>query len=536
MVWYIHRYIQFVSHSVFYMYLVANSAYIQQNIHFSQVTAHPIPENVATFTGLWALTPSGDDGVSYPGLSETRSALGLYPAGSSHFILSSPFPNQSVRAYVTSMTTQVGITRRQTTALGRSGPRSKTGCQTCKIRRVRCDERRPVCTNCDRLKLDCVFVPPRQRQSRRRQPAEGEAINHGDTTISSEEHGNTTGSVSITSQDVTTPDMQTADTPPGQSFASLSQLQDDVSGNQQSGLTQSPPQDVSIAMNGAQSRPDVLEAQGDSTLQGNGQFLLDSVSCMASDTTTLNEAAAVMGDFAQGGQDKVSWLTAPFNDYSALPDPTFPFTSMAFIESLDPVSSADVPSWRGTGVSDINMFAPDTTALPVANRGGSDLATPMGSSGSAQGASPFNGRPSFTVSPPLLSPSQEESLLAFFERDIRPPASLVGVDPVGWSKIRRHVLRMVKDRHESVLHSVYALSTLLSASSTTIRLGINRDDHILFASRLQEAACAAMHVGVSHTDWESRHSQALLVSVFLLAWFEVSGLNKFRGYQLTYCL
>ncbi|CAI6242713.1 unnamed protein product [Periconia digitata] len=37
----------------------------------------------------------------------------------------------------------------------RSGTRRKTGCHTCKTRHSRCDEKKPVCSNCERLNLEC---------------------------------------------------------------------------------------------------------------------------------------------------------------------------------------------------------------------------------------------------------------------------------------------------------------------------------------------------------------------------------------------
>ena len=39
---------------------------------------------------------------------------------------------------------------------GRKAPRTKTGCWTCRERKVRCDEQRPICSNCVRLGLDCA--------------------------------------------------------------------------------------------------------------------------------------------------------------------------------------------------------------------------------------------------------------------------------------------------------------------------------------------------------------------------------------------
>ncbi|KND89422.1 Sterol regulatory element-binding protein ECM22 [Tolypocladium ophioglossoides CBS 100239] len=33
----------------------------------------------------------------------------------------------------------------------------RTGCQRCRARRVKCDEAKPICSNCTRLELDCVY-------------------------------------------------------------------------------------------------------------------------------------------------------------------------------------------------------------------------------------------------------------------------------------------------------------------------------------------------------------------------------------------
>ncbi|KAH1438002.1 hypothetical protein KXX32_009600 [Aspergillus fumigatus] len=41
--------------------------------------------------------------------------------------------------------------------LGRSGPRRRSGCLTCRARKVRCDEAKPICANCTRLRLGCVY-------------------------------------------------------------------------------------------------------------------------------------------------------------------------------------------------------------------------------------------------------------------------------------------------------------------------------------------------------------------------------------------
>ncbi|PWY94281.1 Zn(II)2Cys6 transcription factor [Aspergillus sclerotioniger CBS 115572] len=43
--------------------------------------------------------------------------------------------------------------------MGRSGPRRRTGCLTCRARKVRCDETKPTCANCTRLRLQCAYKP-----------------------------------------------------------------------------------------------------------------------------------------------------------------------------------------------------------------------------------------------------------------------------------------------------------------------------------------------------------------------------------------
>jgi hypothetical protein len=42
----------------------------------------------------------------------------------------------------------------------KSNARSRTGCVTCRNRRVRCDEQRPICSNCDAAGLSCGFAAP----------------------------------------------------------------------------------------------------------------------------------------------------------------------------------------------------------------------------------------------------------------------------------------------------------------------------------------------------------------------------------------
>lgn len=49
---------------------------------------------------------------------------------------------------------------------GRSGPRLKTGCLTCRKRKVRCDEGKPSCGHCNRLHVPCIYHQADQQRAR----------------------------------------------------------------------------------------------------------------------------------------------------------------------------------------------------------------------------------------------------------------------------------------------------------------------------------------------------------------------------------
>ncbi|KAH8655349.1 hypothetical protein BX600DRAFT_469508 [Xylariales sp. PMI_506] len=55
------------------------------------------------------------------------------------------------------------------TNLGRHGSRSRTGCSTCRYRKVKCDEVHPICTRCRSGELDCEWAArPKRRPKRER--------------------------------------------------------------------------------------------------------------------------------------------------------------------------------------------------------------------------------------------------------------------------------------------------------------------------------------------------------------------------------
>ncbi|KAL2203667.1 hypothetical protein CC79DRAFT_1069335 [Sarocladium strictum] len=108
--------------------------------------------------------------------------------------------------------------------LGRSAPRSRHGCVTCKQRHVRCDEGRPSCSNCTRLQLDCQYRAKRGCQNRARRKEEPQiyiapvavapAPVHDPSPIPDSDLGTTTSAPRPRSQSRISPSNQHPEVPP----------------------------------------------------------------------------------------------------------------------------------------------------------------------------------------------------------------------------------------------------------------------------------------------------------------------------------
>lgn len=60
--------------------------------------------------------------------------------------------------------------------------RSRKGCYTCRRRKKRCDEVKPVCSACVRLKLECLYpIPGQERKNRKRKSLNGPLISDTET-------------------------------------------------------------------------------------------------------------------------------------------------------------------------------------------------------------------------------------------------------------------------------------------------------------------------------------------------------------------
>ncbi|RAL14677.1 Zn(II)2Cys6 transcription factor [Aspergillus homomorphus CBS 101889] len=109
----------------------------------------------------------------------------------------------------------------------RSHNKSRLGCQNCKRRRVKCDEKKPACTPCSRHSIDCDFTHPpavssvpraTTRQYRfRRSKYQAETQTESSTTSRSDSEARYSASVSTGTQC----DLAVSQPPGGVSFADL---------------------------------------------------------------------------------------------------------------------------------------------------------------------------------------------------------------------------------------------------------------------------------------------------------------------------
>lgn len=59
-------------------------------------------------------------------------------------------------------------TQKRTNGSRASYPRKRAllACQTCRQRKVKCDNQRPTCGGCEELEIDCVFLDSKKDHSR----------------------------------------------------------------------------------------------------------------------------------------------------------------------------------------------------------------------------------------------------------------------------------------------------------------------------------------------------------------------------------
>lgn len=389
---------------------------------------------------------------------------------------------------------------------------------------MRCDEKRPVCGHCDRLKLECTYQHPQQRRRRQRQ-----TLSITEENVEQCEEQNHSSRRSVSMDATGQPCQSDGAGTPNTTFQNITAPELAAMQHDHEQLTQdSHDSTIVVTLPPEETQdPQVPIMEAISTMShDNGTYEFGQLG-MASNTASM---ASVMTDLTAADAERADWSLDVFSDYLPFADPAFSFTSLGFTNStsmttdhasvIQPITTPESNhSWHSGAPSRTHRAAP--RVVESGRRASSSLGRP-GQTPRASTAQDAASQSAFAISPPILSGAQEEQLLSLFETDLRPPASLVGVDPLGWLKIKRYVLQMARDDNQHVMLSLFALSTLLSGLKAALhRTGINQDNHRLFASRLHDAASAAMEAVLSCTGLNGQNSRALLASVFFLAWFEV---------------
>ena len=78
--------------------------------------------------------------------------------------------------------------------------RSTSGCTTCRVKRRKCDETRPVCGTCERLKVPCVSVGPSWPEASNTSPSESHQMFAESVTSQTLEHTSSTSTRSETTR------------------------------------------------------------------------------------------------------------------------------------------------------------------------------------------------------------------------------------------------------------------------------------------------------------------------------------------------
>lgn len=128
------------------------------------------------------------------------------------------------------------------------------------------------------------------------------------------------------------------------------------------------------------------------------------------------------------------------------------------------------------------------------------------------------------TSPPV-QPNIRTFLQSYFCSDVSPPASLLSMDRSGWHRLRNHLLRAAM-KNESANHAILAISELYAEQNTISNPRLGDRPHQLDALQLHELACQELSVDVQPVGFDAETQNALLVTIFCLAWFQVSNYSR----------
>lgn len=359
--------------------------------------------------------------------------------------------------------------------LGRSGPRSRTGCANCKQRRVRCDEVHPVCGHCTRLQLDCYYLP----QAQRLQQQERAARNHYAGSRVTGESGLLRQAPSASHH------VHTATTvmPPTQGVSALLSYL---------------PEDTNMS----------------SSVQAKNFFLNDLVDdqftswagewpCIFPDDSNPPNVGIHSSGHDSGDQDLL------FNSPGA--NNANPSTREGPAPDREGRSHGMVGAW-----GDIPLSFP---SLAESSLGSEKRREPLQQ---PQNHSSIPRSRHVDDDEILSSESQRAQLKQLFQKIAQPPAAVLIGGFKRWRRLQRYFHKM-SEQSRAVNSALLCVAELLSMNETCGQGAHERNECMKRILGHHRAACSEIRMKLSknNSGMKTRTREYMLAAVFLLAWFEV---------------
>ncbi|KAN0114419.1 hypothetical protein V8E51_003963 [Hyaloscypha variabilis] len=424
-----------------------------------------------------------------------------------------PTPEVTDPMMDTEMSTSRASSHSERPRQGRSAPRSRNGCLTCKQRRVRCDEHRPVCGHCARLDLECNF---------RKHPIRGQKSSALDLANTQNHQQSIHNDCHISFEAAAVREHSLlSDVDFGLERGRAREERNELATSRE----QPPPPGQTIAANGVLRAPFLTSFPLPSPAPTNNFLNLD-----------LERASRA--PFRQPYEQFYGWQTHnPVEDnYNYSLDRTFDPPNGQ--DSLGTFTFSDIQStitnWsqgfnsdpgleQGRDGNGINPTAGNTEwPIPIDNLLEANVR--QGPSRSEEARSRVEAKGiDFSPGSDYMNSERSQFLLNYFSKITQPPASILITGVRKWRRLQGHFIKMSR-QHRVVASSLFAIIELLAKDDQAVNRAdtIDNLNSMGPALKLHEAARKEVEMIMSK-EWQKTPTarDALLSSIFLLAWFEV---------------
>lgn len=351
--------------------------------------------------------------------------------------------------------------------LGRSAPRSRTGCVTCKQRRVRCDEAHPTCGHCTRLQLNCAYaVPSRRARTTRLDNSNGE------------QEGQRPATATVSSPQVYDPEQASRLDPFG--LTSLRSYE-----------TRTPRERVISQARSGQATPNT--AHWCQSRRFDFSDLFPDL-----DTSWAGEFSCLFPDIE----------SPPSGSHDD--DDSRRTTSKYGAESILASFPNPLPLPPAFGTKQVPERIPQLDETPP---------TPHTQHQGVDAIRPLLRRRSGNIHP--VSESENRRLIHAFHRIVQPPAAILigGFDR--WRRLQ-HYLCKLSDHSRAVRSALICVVEFLLVDDVILDRNSTREECIRRVFSHHHIACEEITLKLAKTaGLKSKTRESLLAAVFLLAWFEV---------------